>query len=162
MNTQQNEQLNTLLKQGILLLESLSVIYDTELEALSSKDLDRLGDVTQEKTDLLQKFHQFTKDRIELLNTFGIEVEAGDYQIPLDNQTESQGAEDTNTLHTTIKRLLKTLQQKNNRNEQAIYRNQQNVSQLLAIVRGHKKQDQLYNKAGSSGLYKAQSSLGKA
>lgn len=162
MNKQQNEQLNTLLKQGILLLESLSVIYDTELEALSSKDLDRLGDVTQEKTDLLNKFHQFTKDRVELLNTFGIEVEAGDYQIPLDSPSDSKQDEDTNTLHTTIKRLLKTLQQKNNRNEQAIYRNQQNVSQLLAIVRGHKKQDQLYNKAGSSGLYKAQSSLGKA
>jgi len=162
MNKQQNEQLNTLLKQGILLLESLSVIYDTELEALSSKDLDRLGDVTQEKTDLLNKFHQFTKDRVALLNSFGIEVEAGNYQIPLDDLPDSKEDEDTNTLHATIKRLLKTLQQKNNRNEQAIYRNQQNVSQLLAIVRGHKKQDQLYNKAGNSGLYKAQSSLGKA
>lgn len=162
MNTQQNEQLNTLLKQGILLLESLSAIYDTELEALSSKDLDRLGDVTQEKTGLLNKFHQFTIDRVELLNTFGIRVEAGDYQIPSDQQNQSKATSEIHTLHKTIKRLLKTLQQKNNRNEQAIYRNQQNVSQLLAIVRGHKKQDQLYNKAGNSGLYKAQSSLGKA
>lgn len=162
MNEQQYEQLNTLLQQGILLLESLSGIYDSELEALSSKDLNKLSDITQEKTGLLNKFHQFTQERIELLNSFGIEVEAGDYQIPSETPNAPEANEETSSLHSSIKQLLETLQQKNSRNEQAIYRNQQNVSQLLAIVRGHKKQDQLYNKSGSSGLYKAQNRLGKA
>ncbi|WP_286236869.1 flagellar protein FlgN [Neptuniibacter halophilus] len=159
MTEQQYSELDTLLKQGILLLDSLSEIYDQELEALSSKDLDRLSDTTQEKMGLLNSFHTFTQQRVELLSSFGVQVEVGDYSLP---DTSSPAARLTGELHTEIKQKLKQLQQKNKRNEQAIYRNQQNVNQLLAIVRGHKKQDQLYNKSGNSGLYKAQSRLGKA
>ncbi len=159
MTEQQYNDLDTLLKQGILLLNSLSTIYDQELEALSSKDLDRLSDVTQEKMGLLSNFHQFTLERVELLKSFGIDVEVGDYRLP---ESETPAARASEELHGQVNTWLKTLQQKNQRNEQAIYRNQQNVNQLLAIVRGHKKQDQLYNKSGNSGLYKAQNRIGKA
>lgn len=162
MTEEQYINLDTLLKQGILLLESLSNIYDKELEALSSKDLDKLSDTTQEKTTLLNNFHNFTLQRIELLKSFGYESEANQYKLPEDATNESPAYSAASTSYTTIKQHLKKLQQKNKRNEQAIYRNQQNVTQLLAIVRGHKKQDQLYNKAGGSGLYKAQSRIGKA
>lgn len=162
MTEQQYIELDTLLKQGILLLESLSNIYDTELEALSSKDLDKLSDTTQEKMSLLNNFHNFTLKRVELLKSFGYEFEIGDYKLPDDSPENSPSTPSVTENYTLIKQYLKELQQKNKRNEQAIYRNQQNVTQLLAIVRGHKKQDQLYNKAGSSGLYKAQSRIGKA
>lgn len=159
MNQEQIDQLDTLLQQGILLLESLSEVYDTELNALSSKDLELLSDTTQEKMGLLNNFHNFTLERVELLKSYGYEIEAENYSTPEDQSLPAPTLEEHNT---RIKQLLKELQQKNKRNEQAIYRNQQNVSQLLAIVRGHKKQDQLYNKTGSSGLYKAQSRIGKA
>jgi len=161
MTEQQLTELNTLLEQGILLLESLNSIYDKELEALSSKDLDRLSDTTQEKMALLNSFHDFTLERVELLKSFGYNTEIGDYGLPdavEDNPSQRVTAEH----YVVIKQHLKELQQKNKRNEQAIHRSQQNVTQLLAIVRGHKKQDQLYNKAGGSGLYKAQNRIGKA
>jgi flagellar biosynthesis/type III secretory pathway chaperone len=161
MTEQQLTELNTLLEQGILLLESLNSIYDKELEALSSKDLDRLSDTTQEKMALLNRFHDFTLERVELLKSFGYNTEIGDYGLP-DAVEESPSQRVTAEHYVVIKQHLKELQQKNKRNEQAIHRSQQNVTQLLAIVRGHKKQDQLYNKAGSSGLYKAQNRIGKA
>lgn len=160
MTEEQLLELDTLLKQGILLLESLSAIYDKELEALSSKDLDKLSDTTQEKMALLNKFHNFTLERVELLKSFGHETDTAEYSLP--DEAKSQGNISAAESYATIKQLLKDLQHKNKRNEQAIYRNQQNVTQLLAIVRGHKKQDQLYNKSGGSGLYKAQSRIGKA
>lgn len=159
MTEQQHIELDTLLKQGILLLESLNTIYDRELEALSSKDLEQLSDITQEKMGVINKFHNFTLERVALLKSFGIEIDSDDYSTAEDN---TPAAEQTNAIYAEIKKHLKELQHKNKRNEQAIYRNQQNVNQLLAIVRGHKKQDQLYGKAGASKLYKAQSSLGKA
>jgi flagellar biosynthesis/type III secretory pathway chaperone len=162
MTEEQYIDLDTLLKQGILLLESLSKIYDTELEALSSKDLDKLSDTTQEKMSLLNNFHNFTLQRVELLKSFGHDFEVGQYQLPDDVTEESPATQTVSESYIVIKHHLKELQQKNKRNEQAIYRSQQNVTQLLAIVRGHKKQDQLYNKAGGSGLYKAQSRIGKA
>jgi flagellar biosynthesis/type III secretory pathway chaperone len=161
MTEQQLTELNTLLEQGILLLESLNSIYDKELEALSSKDLDRLSDTTQEKMALLNSFHDFTLERVELLKSFGYNTEIGDYGLP-DAVEENPSQRVTAEHYVVIKQHLKELQQKNKRNEQAIHRSQQNVTQLLAIVRGHKKQDQLYNKAGSSGLYKAQNRIGKA
>jgi flagellar biosynthesis/type III secretory pathway chaperone len=161
MTEQQLTKLNTLLEQGILLLESLNSIYDKELEALSSKDLDRLSDTTQEKMALLNRFHDFTLERVELLKSFGYNTEIGDYGLP-DAVEENPSQRVTAEHYVVIKQHLKELQQKNKRNEQAIHRSQQNVTQLLAIVRGHKKQDQLYNKAGSSGLYKAQNRIGKA
>ncbi|KXJ57470.1 flagellar protein FlgN [Neptuniibacter pectenicola] len=161
MTEQQLTELNTLLEQGILLLESLNSIYDKELEALSSKDLDRLSDTTQEKMALLNRFHDFTLERVELLKSFGYNTEIGDYGLP-DAVEENPSQRVTAEHYVVIKQHLKELQQKNKRNEQAIHRSQQNVTQLLAIVRGHKKQDQLYNKAGSSGLYKAQNRIGKA
>ncbi|WP_415902031.1 flagella synthesis protein FlgN [Neptuniibacter sp. QD29_5] len=159
MTEQQYTKLDTLLKQGILLLESLSTVYDRELEALSSKDLEQLSDITQEKMGVINKFHNFTLERVALLKSFGIDIDSEDYSAQEDN---TPAAQQTNAFYAEIKRHLKELQHKNKRNEQAIYRNQQNVNQLLAIVRGHKKQDQLYGKAGASKLYKAQSSLGKA
>ena len=161
MTERQLTELNTLLEQGILLLESLNSIYDKELEALSSKDLDRLSDTTQEKMALLNRFHDFTLERVELLKSFGYNTEIGDYGLP-DAVEENPSQRVTAEHYVVIKQHLKELQQKNKRNEQAIHRSQQNVTQLLAIVRGHKKQDQLYNKAGSSGLYKAQNRIGKA
>lgn len=161
MTEQQLTELNTLLEQGILLLESLNSIYDKELEALSSKDLDRLSDTTQEKMALLNRFHDFTLERVELLKSFGYNTKIGDYGLP-DAVEENPSQRVTAEHYVVIKQHLKELQQKNKRNEQAIHRSQQNVTQLLAIVRGHKKQDQLYNKAGSSGLYKAQNRIGKA
>lgn len=161
MNEQQTAQLNTLLLQGISLLESLSEIYDKELETLSSKDLNKLSDITQEKTDLLNKFHKFTQDRVQLLESFGVTQHSQDYQLPED-AIPVEIATIISDSYTTIKSLLTDLQKKNTRNEQAIYRNQQNVNQLLAIVRGHTNQNKIYNKAGNSGLYKAQNRLGKA
>lgn len=161
MNEQQTSQLNTLLMQGISLLESLSLIYDKELETLSSKDLKKLSDITQEKTDLLNKFHKFTQERVELLSSLGIKLDTQDYSLP-----ESGSKDDPegliSTSHNRIKKLLIELQKKNKRNEQAIYRNQKNVNQLLAIVRGHKDQNKIYNKTGNSGLYQAQNRIGKA
>lgn len=162
MNEQQYSELNTLLKQGILILDSISSIYDRELETLSSKDLDKLSDITQEKTSLLNDFHNFTMERVKLLKSFGYDVQSDDYQIHSNPDKPSPSSEAATKNYLLIKQRLKDLQKKNKRNEQAIYRNQQNVTQLLAIVRGHKKQDQLYNKAGSSGLYKAQNRIGKA
>ena len=161
MNEQQTNQLNTLLLQGISLLEALSAIYDKELETLSNKDLYQLRDVTQEKTDLLNKFHKFTLDRVELLESFGISQNSQEYQTPEDT-LPLEIAELLSDSYSNIKALLTDLQKKNTRNEQAIYRNQQNVNQLLAIVRGHTNQNKIYNKTGNSGLYKAQNRLGKA
>ncbi|WP_067867155.1 flagella synthesis protein FlgN [Neptuniibacter marinus] len=162
MTEQQITELNTLLEQGILLLESLSSIYDKELEALSSKDIDRLSDTTQEKMALLNSFHNFTLERVELLKSFGYNIEAGDYGLPRNMEEDSPFLSQAAEHYVLIKQYLKELQHKNKRNEQAIHRSQQNVTQLLAIVRGQKKQDQLYTKAGSSGLYKAQNRIGKA
>ena len=159
MTEQQFSQLDTLLLQGISLLEALSTIYDKELEALSSKDLDLLSDITQEKTGLLNRFHNFTLERVELLKSFSIETSKEDYSSAGLSEPFASKIDERNL---TIKSHLKELQQKNNRNEQTIYRNQQNINQLLSIVRGHDKKDQLYNKAGGSGLYKAQSRIGKA
>jgi flagellar biosynthesis/type III secretory pathway chaperone len=161
MNPQQAAQLNTLLMQGISLLESLSNIYDKELETLSNKDLKKLSDVTQEKTDLLNKFHRFTQDRQELLESFGITQDSQSYQLP-EGTAETAENKAVDESHNKIKALLAELQKKNKRNEQAIYRNQQNVNQLLAIVRGQNNQNKIYDKAGNSGMYKAQSRLGKA
>lgn len=161
MNDQQLDQLNTLLKQGILLLESLSKTYDTELETLGAADLDAFSDITQVKTKQLEEFHAFTQERIELLTSFGAPAEAGNYE--LDEKTPNSPAATSITETTSqLKALLTELQTKNKRNEQAIHRNQQNVTQFLDILRGQKRQDQLYNQKGSAGLYKAQSRLGKA
>ena len=159
MNSQQYEQLNTLLEQGILFLEKLSTIYDSEQAALASKDLEQLSDIIQEKTDLLNKFHQFTQERSNLLASFGIQQDPADYSLP---ESESDLTAATAQLHSRIKELLIDLQSKNKRNEQIVYRSEQNVTQLLSLVRGQKKQDKLYDKAGGSSLYKAQSRLGKA
>lgn len=162
MTEQQFKELNTLLKQGILLLESLVTLYDTELDALSSQNLEKLSDCTQDKMDLLNKFHSFTQERVTLLSSFGFEVAAGDYKHPAEDNIPSAVRQKIDQLNDSIKQHLKTLQVLNKRNEQAIYRNQQNVGQLLDIVRGHTGNDQLYGKSGSAGLYKAQSRLGKA
>lgn len=161
MNEQQLEQLNTLLLQGISILETLSLSYDKELEALSGADLSALSDIAQVKSKQLDQFHQFTLERIALLQGFGLDSSQGDYQLP---ETDLQTTAGKTISKTTarLKELLTELQEKNRLNEQTIQRNQQNVSQLLDIVRGQRPQDQLYNQKGSSGLYKAQSRLGKA
>lgn len=159
MNAQQYAQLNTLLEQGILVLEKLSTLYDNEQKAIAGKELEQLSDIIQEKTDFLSKFHQFTLERNDLLASFGVEQDPADYNLP---EAESELSTTTAQLYTRIKDLLLTLQSKNKRNEQIVYRSEQNVSQLLSLISGQKKQDKLYNKGGSSSLYKAQSRLGKA
>ncbi|MGH1462942.1 MAG: flagella synthesis protein FlgN [Neptuniibacter sp.] len=161
MDEQQTTQLNALLLQGISVLESLSQIYDKELETLSRKDLNKLSDITQEKTDLLNKFHKFTQERTELLENFGIPTDSQEYQLP-EGSTPSEATTIVSETYSRLKELLTELQKKNKRNEQTIHRNQQNVNQLLAIVRGHTSQNKIYNKTGNSGSYKAQNRLGKA
>lgn len=160
MTEQQLTELNTLLEQGILLLESLNSIYDKELEALSSKDLDRLSDTTQEKMALLNRFHDFTLERVELLKSFGYNTEIGDYGLP-DAVEENPSQRVTAEHYVVIKQHLKELQQKNKRNEQAIHRSQQNVTQLLAIVRGHKNKISSITKQVALGSIKHKTELAK-
>lgn len=161
MTEQQCIELNTLLRQGILLLEELEQIYDKELDALGEHDLNKLSSATQEKLGLVGNFHDFIQKRLQLLESFGLQIEADSYQLP-ENTKKTDAAMQVSESYDKIKQHLNSLQLKNKRNEQVVYRSNHNIENLLAIVRGHKEHDHLYNSSGGSGLYKAQNRIGKA
>ncbi len=158
LSSPQQLQLAVLLQEGITLLQNLDQVYDAELEILSQQDLDALSDITQRKTSLLTEFQQFRVKRTQLLAEFGISSQINGYQLPGDTVDEPAVTDAI----TRLEKLLQQMQRKNTRNENVIARSQRNTQQLLAMIRGHRQEDKLYDQSGTAGLYKAQSRIGKA
>ncbi|MFW1676698.1 flagella synthesis protein FlgN [Pontibacter sp. JAM-7] len=153
--------MTALLQEGIKLLQTLDQVYDAELEILSQQDLDALSDITQRKTSLLTEFQQFRVKRTELLSSYGINSPINGYRLPESEPASSLQPELSQAV-TELENQLQQMQRKNTRNETVISRSQRNVQQLLAIIRGQRQEDKLYDQSGSAGLYKAQSRIGKA
>lgn len=156
------EHFNALTLEGIAVLERLKEQLDTELKALTERDIEQVQSINTEKQTTLIEFDQNNTARANCLIDAGYEVNKDNILALVD---QSQDEKLKNHFRENWKKLEKTLadtMESNKRNEIVLNRNRQNVEQLLTLLRGQPAKNTLYDAKGGKGSYSGQSRLGKA
>lgn len=148
--------------EGISILKQLKILLDQELDALKSRDIDLIRTINIEKQNTLTQFDQNNQNRAEHLLKAGLSV-SKDGLHSLIAQTHNEALIKQFKKHwSDLEAILKTTMDTNQRNEQVLMRNSQNLGKLLSILRGQKPSNSLYTSKGSKGNYTGQSHIGKA
>lgn len=155
------EQLNALTRQGIGFLTTLNQLLDAEFSALQEREIEQLQALVQQKTDTLQQLEANNRERNQLFTAAGISPDKEGLQH-FTQQLPPADAESFRQLWSELEQILRTVNEKNQRNELVISRNSRNIEQLLSILRGQNQKNTLYNQSGGKGNYSAQSRIGKA
>lgn len=155
------DQLNALTRQGIGFLTTLNQLLDAEFSALQERDIEQLQALVQQKTEALQQLEANNQQRNQLFVNAGISPNKDGLQ-QFTQQLPAAHADQFRELWSELEQILKTVNEKNQRNELVITRNNRNLEQLLSILRGQNQKNTLYNQSGDKGNYSAQNRLGKA
>ena len=129
------DQLNALTRQGIDLLTTLDQLLDAEFTALQERDIEQLQTLVQQKTDALQQLETNNQQRNQLFVNAGISPDKAGLQ-QFSQQLNPPHSEQFRELWSALEQILKAVNEKNQRNELIITRNNRNVEQLLSILRG--------------------------
>lgn len=155
------DQLNTLTLQGVDLLRTLENLLDEELNALTQRDIQRLQQLVEQKTDALSALEDNNQVRNQLFIAAGITPNKQGLESFL-SYLPAPAAEQFKQHWITLENSLRAVNEKNKRNELIIGRNSRNLEQLLSILRGQNQKNVLYDQSGEKGNYAAQNRLGKA
>ncbi|NVK43082.1 MAG: flagellar protein FlgN [Oceanospirillaceae bacterium] len=150
-----------LARQASAVLGDLQAQLEVELVALQQHDLDALRGSTESKQQLLARFSELNRERIDLLSRLGVEANAGGVRGWLDSLPEAQRPS-ADAAWQQLQQELAVISRLNLRNEQVILRNSRNTDQLLNLLRGQNQTQTLYNASGTKGPSAAQNRLGKA
>ena len=154
--------IDALAYEGVAILTRLKALLDQELEALSSRQIDLIRTINLEKQTILSQFDQNNHSRAEYLIKTGLPV-SKDGLDSLIAQTQNKALIIQFKSHwNDLEAILKTTMDANQRNEQVLMRNSQNLDKLLSVLRGQKPSNSLYTAKGAKGNYTGQSHIGKA
>ncbi len=154
-------QLDALIHQGIELLQRLQELLDAELEAMQSRDLERLQQSNRDKQECLLAIDRNIRERNGLFSQAGV----GHDRVAVIDFMARLPAPEGPRLNDGWQRLEAALEQVkvlNQRNEQVLLRSKQSADQLLALLQGHAQGNSIYDQKGDKGRYEGQRSLGKA
>lgn len=150
------EQFETLIQEGVQLLESLHTLLDSELFALESRDMQQIQALNNNKQELLLQFDRNNQHRAIWLKENGYDNNKTAINALLESTQQ------LNEQWHTLESALHNTAQANQRNEQVLTRHLQQVNQLLGLLRGQQPSNTLYTASGGKGDYSGQSRLGKA
>ena len=154
--------IDALAYEGITILNQLNALLDQELEALKSREIDLIRSINLEKQTVLSQFDQNNYSRAEHLIKIGLPV-SKDGLDTLVAQSQNKALVTQFRSHwSDLESILKTTMDANQRNEQVLMRNSQNIDKLLSVLRGQKTSNSLYTAKGAKGNYTGQSHIGKA
>ena len=155
-------ELGALIDQGVQLLTRLQTLLDTELAALESRNVEQLQQNNQLKQECLQALEYNIRDRNARLARLGVETSRQaviDFIHTLPSSASASLKQRWQQLETSLDQVRAL----NLRNEQTLLRSKQNTDQLLALLRGHVRDNTtIYDQKGDKGRYEGQRSLGKA
>lgn len=156
------QALGTLIDRGVQLLTRLQTLLDTELAALESRNVEQLQQNNQLKQECLQELERNIRERNDRLTRLGVETSRQavlDFIHALPSPDSTSLAQRWQHLETSLEQVRAL----NRRNEQTLLRSKQNTDQLLALLRGHVRDNTtVYDQKGDRGRYEGQRSLGKA
>lgn len=160
-DAEQLKKLHSLQKKLLDKLLELDLVLDEEYKVLSKRDLEGLKNCTSKKQSILSEIFELSNDKAPLYNQLQIKPSKEDFLAFLEGLPQQIG---TILLqqHHELEQKLTSAKLKSEKNEQITTRNNQNISQLIAILQGQQNRDKIYDTSGSSGHYRAQTRLGKA
>lgn len=154
-------QFFALVRQGILLFETLQQQLDAEKSAIESRDLDQLTALTELKQTQLLQIEQNISERNDTLTQMGITPSETGVETLLDRLADKPAA----LLRVEWQKLTDALQvvrEANLRNEQIVNRSKRNLDQLITLLQGQSGKGVIYDNRGEKGNYSPQSRIGKA
>ena len=154
--------IDALAYEGITILGRLKTLLDQELEALKSREIDLIRTINLEKQSILSQFDQNNHSRAEHLIKTGLPVSKDGLDSLLANTQNKALTIQFKNHWNDLEAILKTTMDANQRNEQVLMRNSQNLDKLMSVLRGQKPSNSLYTAKGAKGNYTGQSHIGKA
>ena len=162
MSNQSYLKFDDLTSTGIDILEKLQTSLQSELAALSDRNLEQIKHCAVEKSQILVEFSNNTQQRSQLLETLKFSSNEKDIQLFFsacsDSPTQTKCTANWKNLAQTLKDVIDA----NNVNEQVLKRNQYNIDTILSILQGQQANNILYDARGDKGDYSSQSRIGKA
>lgn len=154
--------IDALAYEGITILSRLNVLLDQELEALKSREVDLIRSINLEKQTILSQFDQNNHSRAEHLINAGLPVSKTGLDSLIAHTQNKALIKQFQSHWADLESILKATMDANQRNEQVLMRNSQNIDKLLSVLRGQKTSNSLYTAKGAKGNYTGQSHIGKA
>ncbi|MBY4675913.1 flagella synthesis protein FlgN [Marinobacterium arenosum] len=149
-------ELPALLRQGCSYLQQLSDLLDRERDVLTKPDNAELERIMADKQTLLGQFDPCKQQWSQLISSHAASID--DFFTLLPDALKQHLL----PLWQELERLNQQVKQANQRNGQIANGRQRQLGQLLSLMQGQRKQDQLYTDGGNSNNYRAQNRLGKA
>jgi|GEM_PF-1518522 len=150
-----------LIDQGASGLSKLQHLLETELEALQSRDLEKLQQNNQLKQECLLELDRNIRERNALLTQLQIGTNA-DAVMSFIQSLPTPARDLLNQAWQGLEASLEQVRMLNQRNEQTLLRSKQNTDQLLSLLQGHVQGNSIYDQKGDKGRYEGQRRLGKA
>ncbi len=147
--------------QGTQILSALCQLLEEEKTVLSAFSATALEDLVARKNSKILAFEANIDARNTLIATLGYSPDLAGIEALRSTLPERQ-ASLIGQAWDNLAAQLKHASALNKRNERIVVRNQKNLDQILAIMRGQVNKNAIYNQAGSKGNYSAQNRLGKA
>ncbi|EPJ50021.1 MAG: hypothetical protein OFPI_21310 [Osedax symbiont Rs2] len=162
MSNQSHLKFDALTTTGIEILEKLQTSLQSELAALSERNLDLIKQFAVEKSQILVDFSNNTQQRSQLLESLKFSSNEKDIQLFFSSCADPSTKKTCIDNWHTLAQNLKVVIDSNNVNEQVLKRNQYNIDTILSILQGKQANNVLYDAKGDKGDYSGQSRIGKA
>ena len=162
MSNENYFKFDALTSAGIDLLVKLNVALQSELIALSERNLEQIKQYSADKSHILVEFSNNTAHRTQLLESLKYSSNEKDIQLFFSTCPDAKTREIVTANWLNLADTLKTIIDANNVNEQVLKRNQYNIDTILSILQGQQANNILYDAKGDKGDYSGQSRIGKA
>jgi len=147
---------------GIEILERLQNSLQSELVALSERNLEQIKQYAVDKSQILVEFSNNTQQRSQLLESLKFSSNEKDIQLFFASCPDPSAKKTCIANWQTLAKALNVVIDSNNVNEQVLKRNQYNIDTILSILQGKQANNVLYDAKGDKGDYSGQSRIGKA
>jgi flagellar biosynthesis protein FlgN len=138
---------------------SLLALIDLEFQALSTRDLEQLGEILAQKQPLVAQLSQHGTERSNILTKCGLpSTRESLARLSRSPAEQAQLA----ALATTLEDSLERCRQSNERNGRFINTHQVALDNMLCVLRGTPKTPTLYDRTGSTEKTGRQRSLSQA
>jgi len=161
-DTQILQAIDALNLEGIRVLTDLQLCLEQELAALTSRDIDAIKSVNEQKQPLLEQFANNGTQRAKQLASAELSNDQQGIQQLLERCATSAQLPTFQQNWQQLNQQLTQVMASNQRNEQVLLRNQRNLEKVLSILQGHRPANMLYGSSGGKSDYTGQSRIGKA
>jgi len=162
MNSESYLKFDAFTSTGIEILEKLQNSLQSELVALSERNLEQIKQYAVDKSQILVEFSNNTQQRSQLLESLNFSSNEKDIQLFFASCPDPSAKKTCIANWQTLAQTLKVVIDSNNVNEQVLKRNQYNIDTILSILQGKQANNVLYDAKGDKGDYSGQSRIGKA